>query len=405
MGIQRGNRLRIGIEALAWGDATGYGRFCREIVSALVRTLTHCSFTLLMEPGTDPPAGCEVVRVRRDRDAFGGKISKLMRLASIIAQAPVDLWFFPSPLHFVPVLSRVPLVITVHDAIPASYPRLIFPSWKDRIAWSAKLRLATLQAARIVTVSRRAQESVARAYRVDEKLLTVIHSAPSAIFRPVSDDTALLAISRRLDVPPAAPVIVYHGAFAPHKNLRALARVFLKLCRDPENAELHLIFLGSLSAGNGAECNALREICRETDRVRFPGLLEDADLALALNRATIAVLPSLEEGFGLTGLEAVACGAPLVCTKSSGVSEVLGDTAVYFDALDEEALYGHLKALIGDPSRRRCLRERGLTRVTALNWETAAKRLAGVFEAPQPPSGAGRGSQLGLQGQNPCEPC
>jgi len=388
--------IRVGIEALAWNQKTGYGRYCRELVSALLRIPAPYSFTLLMEADAIAPPGAEVIRFVNPRRA-GAPVRTLPSLLSLtrtIARAGMDLWFFPSPLNFVPVIARAAVVVAVHDTIPWRYPKSIFPSYAQRIAWNIKLRLAAQQSSRLITVSDHARKSVARHFRMPESAITIVGEAPAAIFRPLTDCPAMAAISERLAVPPLARMVVYHGAFAPHKNLRALARVFARLCREPRFSDVYLVMVGSQSGPNRVEFQALQAICHGLDRVRFPGVLEDHDLVLALNRATLAVLPSLEEGFGLTGLEAVACGTPVIATCSSALPDVLGDAAVYFEPQDENTLYAHVSGLLANSSRRHALRERGLERTASLSWESAAMRLMEVFDSVLARPGRARSFQV-----------
>lgn len=386
---------RIGIDALAWNDNTGYGRFCREIVSALLRIPTPYSFTLLMDADAIAPAAAEVIRVtpRRDGGPSMRTLPRQLGVAWAIARARADLWFFPSPLHFVPVIGRAPVVVAIHDTIPWRYPHLIFSSYAQSLAWRIKLQLAVRQASHLIAVSAHARESVAQYFRLDKSEISVVGEAPAAIFRPLADCAALAAVSERLGVPQAARMIIYHGALAPHKNLRALARVFARLCREPAFDDVHLVLVGSCEGSNRDEFRALQTICQGLDRVKFAGTLNDRDLVLALNRATLAVLPSFDEGFGLTGLEAVACGTPLIATHSSALPEVLGDAAVYFEPQDENILYEHLTGLLADVGRRRGMRERGLERSAALSWEREAMRLVRVFDALLARRGGTRGWQ------------
>jgi glycosyltransferase involved in cell wall biosynthesis len=396
LGEEDSNRqpIRVGIEALAWNQKTGYGRYCRELISALLRIPSRYCFTLLMEADAIGPAGAEVIRFDPPRASAPVRtLPRLLSLTRTIARAGMDLWFFPSPLNFVPVIARATVIVAVHDTIPWRYPKSIFPSYAQRVAWNIKLRLAAQQSSRLITVSDHARKSVARHFRLSEDAITIVGEAPAAVFRPLADCGALAAISERLAVPPLARMIVYHGAFAPHKNLRALARVFLRLYREPRFSDVYLVMVGSQSGPNRVEFQALQTICHGLDRVKFPGALADHDLALALNRATLAVLPSLEEGFGLTGLEAVACGTPLIATRSSALPDVLGDAAVYFEPQDEDTLYAHLAALLADSSRRHALRERGLKRIASLSWESGAMRLMEVFDSVLARPGRVRGFQ------------
>ena len=372
---------RIGIVALEWNHNTGYGRFCRELVSALLRTPTGRRFTILTTPDAALPAGAEAVRLPMESGSSMRTVASLARLAWTIRQIHADLWFFPSPLHFVPVLGRAEVVLTIHDIIPWRYPGLIFHSQAQWLAWAAKLHLAMRQAARLVTVSDNARKSIAQHFQRKEDAIAVVKEAPAAIFQPIADRAGGQRIRASLGLPERAKIVIYHGALAPHKNLPSLVRAFSRISREPGMEDIHLVLIGSPSGSSQPEFQALRELCRQESRIKFPGALDDQDLVLALNSATIAVLPSLEEGFGLTGLEAAACGIPVIATRRSALPEVLSDAAAYFEPGNEPELYSLLKDLLLDDDRRLQMRQKGLERVAALGWDREAAHLSEIFDA------------------------
>jgi glycosyltransferase involved in cell wall biosynthesis len=369
--------IRIGIDALAWKHKTGYGRYCRELVAALLTIPTRHSFTLLMEAGTCAPAGAEVMQFASEGGGSAARpLGELMRLMWTISLAPVDAWFFPSPLTFVPVLSRAQVLIAIHDTIPWRYPELIFRNRAQQLAWRLKLGFAIRQAARVITVSQHARDALIQYLRIPERVIRIVGEAPAAAFKPNLDPVAIARISERLGIAPDARVIVYHGAFLPHKGLSTLVGAFERLCQESELDDVLLVLVGSESFGKRPENRSLKE----RSRVKYPGSLNDGDLALLLNRATVAVLPSLDEGFGLTGLEAAACGAPLIATRSSALPEVLGEGAWYFEPGDETGLYAHLVRLLSDHALHRVLRERALECIANLSWKTEARRLIATFD-------------------------
>jgi glycosyltransferase involved in cell wall biosynthesis len=373
--------IRIGIDALAWNRRNGYGRYCRELVSALLLLPTRYSFTLLMEPGTGAPPGADIVRSSSYGNGNGDarSLQELIRLVRTIARTPVDAWFFPSPLTFVPVLSRARMLIAIHDTIPWRYPHLIFSNRVQQLAWRLKLGLAIRQTTRVITVSNHARESIAHYFAMPTSSIRVVGEAPAAVFRAGLAATAIEMLSERIGLPTQARTIVYHGAPAPHKDLPTLIGAYERLCREPQFSDVYLVLAGS-DVGQNSSLDSLRARCEGLQRVKFLGLMDDDDLALLLNRATIAVLPSLDEGFGLTGLEAVACGAPLIATQSSALPEVLGDGAAYFTPGDCDGLYSRIVSLMIDENQRSGLRERGLAKIATLSWVDAAERLMSVFE-------------------------
>jgi len=114
--------------------------------------------------------------------------------------------------------------------------------------------------------------------------------------------------------------------------------------------------------------------------VRFlPGVAE-ADLPALLSGAEVFVFPSLYEGFGLPPLEALACGAPVLCGDTSSLPEVVGDAALRVDTRNVAALAGGLAQLLGDAALRQRLRAAGPLRAAHFSWRRTADATMAVYE-------------------------
>ena len=156
--------MRIAIDACCWSNLRGFGRFTRELVSHMVAEHPGHEYTLVVDRATAEasrlPAGTrvEIVDTReaptRAASAAGARSpADLWRMARAAARVPADLFFFPAVYSYFPMLRRIPTVVTFHDAIAESHPRLIFPGARARLFWTAKTWLALRQASRILTVS------------------------------------------------------------------------------------------------------------------------------------------------------------------------------------------------------------------------------------------------------------
>jgi glycosyltransferase involved in cell wall biosynthesis len=111
--------------------------------------------------------------------------------------------------------------------------------------------------------------------------------------------------------------------------------------------------------------------------VRLLGFVPDADLPALYRGATLALVPSQYEGFGLPALEAMACGAPVLSSDATALPETVGDAAELFTPGDPGALARSIAGLIARPERLAQLHERGLARARVFTWErTAAQTLA-----------------------------
>ena len=117
-----------------------------------------------------------------------------------------------------------------------------------------------------------------------------------------------------------------------------------------------------------------------TDRVTFTGFVPDEDLVVLYNDATMLVLPSMSEGFGLPVVEAMACGLPVAASNRNSIPEVLGDAGLLFDPESHEQIAEAVGRLLGDEALRADLRARGLERAGLFSWKAAAHKMMGILE-------------------------
>ncbi len=178
-------------------------------------------------------------------------------------------------------------------------------------------------------------------------------------------------------------VIVFSGRVVPEKGVDA----FVAACARalPQLPGWHAEIIGAdrfrTDAPDTAFVRAVRTAALATG-VRMLGYRDHAEVLAALSRAAIAVVPSRwEEPFGLAALEAMACGAPLVCSARGGLPEVAGDAALYIDPEDPAGFAEALVALANDPPRRLALAEAGRARSRRFGLPGAAHQLAGLRAA------------------------
>jgi glycosyltransferase involved in cell wall biosynthesis len=114
-------------------------------------------------------------------------------------------------------------------------------------------------------------------------------------------------------------------------------------------------------------------------RVILTGFLPDTDLVALLNLATVLVLPSMTEGYGLPAIEAAACGCPVIATTESPLPGLLGDAGVFVDPFEPAALERALVLVLSSPERREAMRRAGLAASAKLTWTAAARDLLGLM--------------------------
>jgi len=277
--------------------------------------------------------------------------------------------------NFVPPrrLTRHARVAFVYDAIFATRPELF--TWRERLYFAPMRRLAA-GADRVCTISateraRLVDHGYARPERVD-----VVPMAVDGVFVP-RERLAPGAIARvrlALDLPER--FVLYVGRVTARKNVASLVRAMAYVrARD-----LGLVVVGSPDG----TCDDLDDVAAATgvlDRVRVLGAVDDEVLRVLYAAATVFCFPSLDEGFGLTPLEAMAAGTPAVVSNVPALAETCGDAAVLVDPLDVRAIASAIDALALDECRHAAARAAGLKHAAAFTWERSASRLLASVRA------------------------
>jgi glycosyltransferase involved in cell wall biosynthesis len=376
--------MRLGVDACCWSNRRGFGRFTRELLRHMVAEAGGHEVTLVVDGATARdwplPAGARLEVV--------DTAEQPSRAASARgARSPADLWRLaraaarPAVYSFYPLLRRVPTVVTFHDAIAETHGDLVFPGPWPRLLWRSKTWLARRQADRILTVSESARGEIVRRYGTGAHV-RVIPEAAGPEFRATGDAEALARVRARYGLPAGVPLLLHVGGLGPHKNLaRLLAALEPLASAEPA---WHLALVGNdTTDGFHTEVSVLRQAIRRgalRGRVTLTGEVPDADLVLLYSAATLLVLPSLAEGFGLPAVEAMACGLPVAASRGGSLPEVLGGAGALFDPLDPADIAAVVARLIGDAALRARLRERGLERSRAFSWPSAARAALRVCE-------------------------
>src|SRR5262249_25070609 len=158
--------------------------------------------------------------------------------------------------------------------------------------------------------------------------------ASDAVFRVLTPAEPTAAL-RAKGIEGRRRTVVYVGGFSPHKNLDQLVRVFARLGAEAAYEDVDLVLVGEHGHETVLSCYpAIRDAVRASGlgrRVIFTGYLPDEDFVALLNVATVLVLPSMTEGFGLPAVEAAACGCPVIATAASPLPVLLGDAACFID--------------------------------------------------------------------------
>ena len=387
--------MRIGVDATCWSNRRGYGRFARDLLTALLKLDTPHRFTLFVDAQTaargDFPTDCEIVIAPTSEaptqaaSATGHRtLSDTFKMSRAVRQRPPDILLFPSVYTYFPVTTRTKMILGVHDVIAEDHPRLVFPQWRNRFLWRLKSRLARLQAHAVMTVSDFAKRGITRHFRLEPATVFVVEEAPDPVFRPLPDDALDRELLAAQGVREGDRFIVYLGGVNPHKNLAALVRVLGSLRQEPSFSDVSALIVGDtegdvFTPGHPTLKRTVEELGLSR-AVRFTGFLPDEAVVSILCAAKALVLPSLAEGFGLPAVEAAACGTPVVATVNSPLPDLLAGGGFFVDPNDEGAMADALRLLLSDEGRRRALGAAARDRAVKLTWERSARQALAMLE-------------------------
>ncbi len=368
--------MRIGIDARFFGPSigTGIGRYSQRLIEELERIDTVNEYRIFLRDENFDlyrPASPRFTKVRAPWRWYSR--DEQLRLPGAVRRAQVDFMHY---LHFnVPLLSPQPYVVTIHDLILSTYPTprasTLGPAkyWLKQFAYRVVISSAVRRSRRVITVTNHTKQDIVRhyGYPVDRIAVTYEGFDPSPM-RATSVDLSPYGITGRY--------LVCVGNAYPHKNLERLIDAMSIINRS--GSPVSLVLVGREDFFSRRLHGYVRE--KHADGyVKFTGYVDD-DALDALYRGAVAhVFPSLYEGFGLPGLEAMMRGIPVVAARASCFPEVFGDAARFFDPLRIDDMATTIRNVIDDRSLRTQLIDRGRERIRRFSWRSMAEQTLAVY--------------------------
>lgn len=357
----------------------GLGRYAGEIARGLARYKRGIELSLFYNGPRQAQLPDYLEGIPHGSVHMGNKPWRLSVLLSQLFHWPMDRTFgateiFHATNHLLAHFRRARTVFTLHDLIYLRYPEYHLPynRWYLRLAMPRYLEASDV----IVTPSECSRQDAIRAYRLPESKIKVIYEAPAPTFTPPTGPAPLNGVRQKYNLP--EKYILYVGTIEPRKNLARLLEAFRPLLAHWP--ALKLVLLGKKGWLYEPFFHRLQELGL-TGQVVFPGFVDEADLPAFYHLAELFVFPSLYEGFGLPPLEAMACGAPVICSNSSSLPEVVGDAALLIEPTDTAGLHTAMRRVLEDPHLRADLARRSLVQAQKFSWQKAVDELEQVYRS------------------------
>ena len=361
--------------------ARGIGRYSRNLLSAFARRAPADIEWTLLRLGTFPAADDTPAPPHRDVRVARPRRPELAMLALDALLLPFEIgWRGADVYHSVqlglPAARRMRAVVTVHDLAPLRWPEHYLRLPHARIGHMWQYALAQ-RADAIVAPSTATARDVVDRLRVPERRVHVIPEAVDTDFSPPSRAEGQRRARERYGVP--SRYVLYVGQFDPRKNMEGLLRAFARAAEDDH--ELCLVIAGDLGRLARHLHDALGRTAAPRERVIVTGFVDDATLASLYSGAECLLHAALLEGFGLTPLESLAAGTPVIGYRAGAVEEVVGDAGVLVDPGDPNALGDALRGFLSSPSQAEELRARTRARAAMFSWDEAADRTLDVYRS------------------------
>jgi glycosyltransferase involved in cell wall biosynthesis len=376
-------RLRLAFDARHLQTVSrqrGIGRYARNLLAAFAaRPPDDVEFTLLRLRNFPPP---EAQPLPRHRDLPTRRLQRpeLAMLAADAALLSIELYGRCDLYHALqlslPAVRRFPVIVTVHDLAPLRWPEHYLRLPHAALGHTVQYALAK-RAEAVIVPSEATRADVLERLDVPAERVHVIPEAVDPAFSPPAREEARRLVRERCFVD--APFVLYVGQFDPRKNMPALGRAFR--AASERNGALRLVVAGALGKLAPLLWSALDDAGVPRERVVATGYVDDATLAALYAAAEALLHPALLEGFGLTPLEAMSAGTPVVAFDAPGVAEIVGDAGLLVPLGDADALADALLTLLADAQRRADLARRARQRAALFSWENAAARTAEVYRS------------------------
>jgi len=344
---------------------TGTENYSHRIIRALIAEPAPWAWRLYFN-GNATDANIPAADAVEIRDIPAPRLWTHFRLSSeLLTHRPAGL-FVPS--HVIPLV-HPRSVVTIHDLgylhVPEAQPA------RQRRMLDLTTRWSAAVARHIIVPSSQTRDDLIRAYRVPPSRITVIHHGVDARFRPVPDDSDT-DFRERYDLP--NPFVLAVGTIQPRKNLPLLARAMTTI-----SSVYDLVIAGKRGWMADEVISALQS-ANLGSRLRMLDYVPDEDLPALYRHARVMVQPSRFEGFGMPVLESMASGTPVIAARGSSLTEIGGESAIFFEQDDPDDLSAQIGALIGDNGMYRDLGARCVAWAKTFSWEQAARKTRLVLQ-------------------------
>lgn len=366
----------IAIDARFFGPShTGLGRYTQALITGLYQLKPHYRFFLLSSIKEKKHLQklfpkFEVVPVKARHYSFAEQL-ELPQLLNFLKPDLVHFLHFNTPLFY-----SQPFLVTIHDLIKHHSKGLatttqwpfIYPF--KRLGYYLTVNHAIKQSTLILTPSQSVKEDIRQFYPVSpNKILVTPEAADPVFFKP--------AIKKIKELIPNKPYLIFTGNAYPHKNIIQLIKA-VQLYRQKYNSQLQLVIITAKDAFYQRLSRQIRQL-NALSCIKIKGYSSDQQIQNLYHYSVAFITPSLFEGFGLPGLEAMASKTLVLSSNRTSLPEVYGQHAMYFDPDNLEAIVLTIHQAITLKNREQRLQS-AQQYASSFSWQKTAQLTLKAYE-------------------------
>lgn len=370
--------MKIGIDVrMVQNFPTGIGNYRRHLIEALLDLPSKHQIVLIGNVGNKVAS----VFVRSKPNS----VHQHFLLPLELRRLSLDLfWTTPWGASVFLRSFRQPYALTIYDLLYRRYPELA--SFKARLYETLVSGWIAHRAEMIFTISDFVKEDIINFLEIDEKKVFNIRGAAGEAYKPLSKGNFTSLTRNKFGI--STSYFVYLGNFRPHKNLPTLLKAFAKVKSKMEN--VRLVLIGDVDArGRAADSRKIQAILTklalQNDVILTGRIPDDWEVAAILSEAVALVHPSFHEGFGLTVLEAMSCGTPVIAANTTSLPEVAGNAGILVDPYDVDELAAAMekvyKLYTYDRTHYKKLSRKCLEQARKFSWKKSAEEVLRVFDS------------------------
>ncbi|MDF1498224.1 MAG: glycosyltransferase family 1 protein [Patescibacteria group bacterium] len=366
----------IGIDARMFGYAqTGIGNYIRHLLEYIFEQDRINNYVIFLMPEEFDDFLIPNERIRKVKVTSRWYSWKEQLLFPYqIYKENLDLMHFT---HFnSPILYFKKTIVTIHDITPYFFPGHKMKSLIRRLGFKTVFFFSVKKASKVIAVSNNTKNNIIKYFKIKENKVKVIYEGTDKQFQVINDNDKIEKFRKKYNI--IKPYIFYTGVWRNHKNLVGLIQAF-GILKKKYNLDFDLVLGGKEDSYYPEVRKTWEKLGLENDIIT-PGFINQKDIPLFYNDAEVFIIPSFYEGFGLIGLEAMACGTPVVSSNTTSLPEILGDAAIYFDPKNPKEMAKKIKLVLNDKKLYNKLIKKGFNQISKYSWNKMGKETLKIYK-------------------------